>query len=324
MPAAGQGLGGSGYSQPGQPRQAEFPATAGGYPPGGYPTPVGGLYGTGVQQPYPGTPYPTMPPYQPGQTGFAGPGVGGTYPGVPGQTYGGGFPQRPQPGGPEQRNTWVVVAAVGAAAVLIVLIFIGAFVWIRGNSQSAAGPGTMTATVPSPTPTPTPTPTPSPTPSPTPTPTPVASPTPLPNPGFAWCDQCRNEGFTTQYPSGWSQSSTPDGTGIRFTSPVSSEIAASFKVPGATNQTPDDLVNAELANLPGVTNVSSTTTTTIGGTTWRTASADYQQQNQDHIQVYATVYQGKAYLIEIQAPHDQFDQMNNQYFATMLATFQFV
>jgi hypothetical protein len=39
--------------------------------------------------------------------------------------------------------------------------------------------------------------------------------------------------------------------------------------------------------------------------------------------VYATVHQGKAYIIELQAPDAQFDSANTQYFEAMLGRFQF-
>ncbi len=297
--------------------QQGFPGLPPVPPVGGYPS--GSLYGGMPQQPFQAAPYGAPPPtYQPQPSQTALPGQG--YP-----SYAGGLPPRPTPPtSPDRRNTWLVIATVGVAVLLILLLFVGVLAITRGGSQTAASVTPTVTTVPTVTPSPTPSPTPSHTP--TPSPSPTASPTaPAPNPGFSWCDQCRNEGFTTQYPSGWSQSSTPDGTGIRFTSPDSGEIFASFKASGPTTQTPDQLVASDIQALqPAATNISPTTTTTIGGTTWRAAAADYQPGQVDHIQVYATVYQGKAYLIEIQAPQASFQQMNNQFFATMLATFQFL
>jgi len=41
------------------------------------------------------------------------------------------------------------------------------------------------------------------------------------------------------------------------------------------------------------------------------------------IEVYATIHQGKAYIIELQALDSQFDAVNTQYFERMLVRFQF-
>jgi len=64
--------------------------------------------------------------------------------------------------------------------------------------------------------------------------------------------------------------------------------------------------------------------TTIGGENWSYQIAYYQLNGQtERIEVYATVHQGKAYIIELQAPDSQFDTINMQYFERMLARFQF-
>jgi hypothetical protein len=44
----------------------------------------------------------------------------------------------------------------------------------------------------------------------------------------------------------------------------------------------------------------------------------------EQIQVYATVYKGNAYIIELQAPAAQFTMTYNQYFMSMLTNFQFL
>jgi hypothetical protein len=67
---------------------------------------------------------------------------------------------------------------------------------------------------------------------------------------------------------------------------------------------------------------------TIGGAPWYAIATDYNDtQNQPvHVEVYATVYQGKAYIIELQAPNtnNQFDSVKQQYFVNMLVKFQFL
>ncbi len=63
---------------------------------------------------------------------------------------------------------------------------------------------------------------------------------------------------------------------------------------------------------------------TIGGENWTYQIAYYQSNGQtERIEVYATLYQGKAYIIELQAPDAQFDAANTQYFESMLGRFQF-
>jgi len=64
--------------------------------------------------------------------------------------------------------------------------------------------------------------------------------------------------------------------------------------------------------------------TTIGGENWVYQTASYQLNGQtERIEVYATVHQGKAYTIELDAPNAQFDAVNMQFFETMLGRFQF-
>jgi hypothetical protein len=53
--------------------------------------------------------------------------------------------------------------------------------------------------------------------------------------------------------------------------------------------------------------------------------AYYQTDTQrERVVVYATVHQGKAYIIELEAPDPQFDGINAQYFGYILNKFQFV
>ena len=65
-------------------------------------------------------------------------------------------------------------------------------------------------------------------------------------------------------------------------------------------------------------------TTTIGGANWSYGIATYQLNSAtERVEVFATVYQHKAYIIELQAPDAQFDTLNTSYFEPMLNRFQF-
>ena len=127
---------------------------------------------------------------------------------------------------------------------------------------------------------------------------------------------------------GWNEGQTQDKTGIEFLNPASQDEYAAFKTPGPTTSTADALVTSDLqanfATQPGYTPPTGTQSTTIGGVTWVYQVAGYQLNNQpEQIEVYATVFQGKGYLIELQAASSQFNAVNTQYFATMIGSFQF-
>jgi hypothetical protein len=115
-----------------------------------------------------------------------------------------------------------------------------------------------------------------------------------------------------------------------FTNPSAQDQYAAFKWPGVTSQSANDLVNTDLQNnfasKPDYVAPTSLSTTTIGGETWAYAIAHYQSSSnvKDQVEVFATVHQGKAYIIELEAPENQFANVNMQYFQKMLGSFQFV
>jgi hypothetical protein len=96
-----------------------------------------------------------------------------------------------------------------------------------------------------------------------------------------------------------------------------------------TSMDAGQLVNNDLSNFssqPGYTapTPSSSSNATIGGENWSYQIAYYQLNGQTtRIEVYATVHQGKAYIIELQAIDSSFEMVNTQYFERMLAIFQF-
>jgi hypothetical protein len=134
-----------------------------------------------------------------------------------------------------------------------------------------------------------------------------------------------------EYPSTWSPGATTDVQGYQYVNPASADEIVAVKVPGQTTSQPGDLLTSDLQTnfqaKPGFTApTASPTTTTIGGTIWLTQTAYYQNaetQQQIRVVIFSTVYQQKAYIIELQAINDQFDTLNQQTFATLLKSFSF-
>ena len=163
----------------------------------------------------------------------------------------------------------------------------------------------------------------------TPSPSPTPSPTATADTGFVLCDTtCTTNGFTIEYPTGWLQS-TPDTSTIEFNSPTQTDVYALFRTPGMTSSNANNLVMTDLTNnyamkKTGYVAPTSTSNTNIGGANWTYAIAMYQLNGAtERVEVFATVYQNKAYIIELQAPDAQFDTLNTSYFEPMLNRFQF-
>jgi hypothetical protein len=296
--------------------------------PNGYPQqnfgapPVLGNYPVGSQaqgQPFQQSnftqhPYPSAPSFQSAP---------------PGQGYGyGNQPPQATPPPKKQNNAVLIIAIVLLVVALIAAAILGTlFVLNRHSSpQTSITPTTVPTAQPTPTTAPSPTATPV---TPTPVPSPTVAPTATPFAGYSWCSStCSTNGFIVQYPMGWNQQQTQTNTGIEFLNPAQQDQYAAFKTPGATNSTADALIandlQANFASQPGYTPPTSTQSTTIGGVTWVYQIATYQLNKQpEQIAVYATVYQGKGYVIELQAASSQFNAVNTQYFATMIGSFQF-
>lgn len=292
------------------------------------------------QQNFPGTPGPYNPQVQPLRLGnYASPSYPQTPPSGPsygygmqppsGPSYGYGMqPNSAPPPRKERSNTILIVASVFLIVALLLVTGLGAFYLLR-NQSSQAGNATpnpvATATTSS---SPAPTSTVANTPTPVPTPSPTAVPSPIAEAGFTFCDAtCTSNGFSVEYPSKWQQGSTIDHTGIQFSSASAQDEYAAFKVAGSTQATANDLIKADLANFaskPGYTAPTSSQSTTISGLTWVYAVANYTLNDQtERVQVYATVRQGKAYVIELNAPDSRFDAANSKYFVTMLGSFKF-
>jgi len=282
--------------------------------PGGYPG-AGTQYG----QPFQSGNY-AAPGYPQPQTLPSGQGFGYGY-GRPGNVA--------PPPDKKSSNVVLIVACVCLAVALIIATVFGIF-FLQRNQANQANNGTPQASPTSvPTATPSPIPSPTPTSTPTPAPTPTTPPTTTPDPGFAFCDQtCTTNGFSVEYPSNWQQGTTNDSTGVQFTNPSAQDQYAAFKVAGSTPATANELVNTDLQNNfasnPGYTPPTSSQSTTIGGVTWVYSTATYDLGGQtERIQVYATVRQGKSYIVELEAADSDFDTVNTKSFETMLGSFQF-
>jgi len=278
---------------------------------------------------YPGTDQyaPQMQPFQSGNY------TATIYPTTqtPANGQGYGMPQGFTPPPQKRSNTALIILSVCIALVLIAILAFGASFLLRSNTTNKGQLSHQNATATTiPTPTLVPSPSPTAAPSPSPSPSPTITPTSTPDAGFTLCNNiCTSNGFSVEYPNTWSQSPTSDSTGTQFTDPSKADEFASFKTPGMTNMNAGQLVNNDLSNFsaqPGYTAPTPTPSSnaTIGGENWSYQIAYYQLNGQNlRVEVYATVHQGKAYLIELQAIDSNFEMVNTQYFERMLARFQF-
>jgi hypothetical protein len=284
---------------------------------------------------YPGSGTPYGPQAQPFQSGnYAAPGYPQPQTLPSGQGFGYGYGTQGNVAPPPEKkrsNVVLIVACVCLVVALIIATVFGIF-FLQHNQSNQANSGTPQAaptSVPTATPTPIPSPSPTSTPTAAPTPSPTVPPSPTPDPGFAFCDQaCTTNGFSVEYPGNWQQGSTNDSTGVQFTNPSAQDQYAAFKVAGSTSASANQLVNADLqhnfASKPGYTPPTSSQSTTIGGVTWVYSTATYGLNGQtERVQVYATVRQGKSYIIELEAADSNFDAVNTKSFETMLGSFQF-
>jgi hypothetical protein len=307
---------------PGQP-VSPFPGQQQGFPPANYP----------------GTGQPGQPPYQ--NNNYASPLYVQSPIGATGQAYMNDHANRGKlaPAGTSNNTNVTLIVSLCVMIALASVIVLGAVYFFgEHNRQTAATTPIATATTaPAPSPTVAPSPTAAPTPTPVLTPTPV--PTTPPDPGFQWCSPaCTPNDFLIEYPVAWSPGATTDLPGYQYVNPAAADEVVAVKAPpGPTASQPGDLLAADLQtnfqSKPGYTPPAAPpTTATIGGTTWLTQVAYYQYQNpaqpqqppiQVRVMVFATVYQQRAYIIELQADNAQFDTVNQQAFTLMLAHFSF-
>lgn len=251
------------------------------------------------------------------------------------------FLNRGQPELPPQKkqsNTILIIACACLAIAVILVAASGAIYLLHNNNSSKAHNKTasratsaVTAKVPAASPTAASTP------SPTPSPSPSASPTPSVDPGFTQCATgCTSNGFVVEYPSGWTGAGSQDSNGFageQFASsstnnPALMDVFANFKSSLTTSNPPEALLASDFtvnfASDPGYTGPSSPSDAWIDGARWLNEMTSYQLNNQtEHVEVFAIVFQQRSYIIELQAPDALFDQINTQYFEFMLGRFQF-
>ncbi|MEO8971605.1 MAG: zinc ribbon domain-containing protein [Ktedonobacteraceae bacterium] len=278
-----------------------------------------------------------------GQSGFAG---GGQYNAqVPYQTtnfpppnyptsatppdQGYGTPSRSTPPPKKQTSAVLVFAIVALVVAIITVSAFGAIFLLRNHgSKTAIIPTVVPTVAATPTTMPSPTPSPVPTVTPTPVPSPTVAPTPTPDANFAWCISCTANGFLVEYPQGWNQTNDGATTNIRFTNPGASDQYAEFKTPGVAQSNASQLVANDLqatyASQQNYQPPTGKSTATIGGENWIYETATYQLNGQqEQVQVYATVHQQNAYIIELEAATSQFPTVSSQSFSPMLGRFQF-
>lgn len=274
----------------------------------------GGYAGSGqfgTQQSFISGNYPSPTAYPPVSTGFS---------------YGQGYGS--QPGGmtplPERRNNALII--VGIVCLIFAIITVGAFstLFFLKNSSGQHPPVVQSTATIAPTPSPIPSPTPS------PTPTIAATATPAPDANFTWCGtQCTQSGYQIEYPDTWTPGAAQNQPGVQFTNAGDVDtIYAAVKTPSSSATSADELLTDDASNFSSQTGYQSPQTlpsVTIGGTNWNAEVLYYQLNGHvEQVNIYATIYQGKGYIIELQAAQDQFSSTNSQDFAPMLNSFQFV
>lgn len=310
------------------------PGTPANYPPSTYPqqgfnggSMAGGYQGSGQ--------FGSQIQSQPQQflTGnYTNPPFSSTQMGLPGsqftQGYGSGVGMgTPQPA-PKRGNVVMIVGIVCLVFAIITVGVFGALFALRNNNQPQSTPVVQATATPTPQPSPTATPTPS------PTPTIAVTPTPAPDPNFLWCDTtCTQKGFLIEVYQGWGTQATSSDQGVQFTSSDQSTYAA-VKLPANSTST-TDLINNDLQEIATQNSATPTaplsacqTDQPIGGESWTCETTTLQPgaQDQQPIQavIYATVYQGKAYVIELVAQQAAFANNQQMYFTPMLTSFKFV
>jgi hypothetical protein len=172
----------------------------------------------------------------------------------------------------------------------------------------------------------------------TPSPTATTIPSPTAMLGFkVYTDLPDN--FVLQYPNGWVFHPIEPNLGVEFDdSDTNSSYTMQLLVPGpattpGTGASVDDAsawVQYEmdrLATVPGTLQreTGPIPARTIGGAVWQSGIARISQETTViRVQVYATVRNGKPYIINVLAADDRFTAGSQQFFEPMLGSFQFL
>lgn len=171
--------------------------------------------------------------------------------------------------------------------------------------------------------------------TPTPLPTATASPT-VAALGFQLFND-RADSFSMQYPDGWIAS--PLNPGMQFADDsnetgyamqVALPSASTLPNPPRNVSDPSAWVDYELSYLQSkypqnfVRQNDGQTTRTIGGVTWQGGAGLITNNSSGiRVQVYATVYHGQPYIINLLAVSDRFSAGVIEFFNPMLNTFAF-
>lgn len=182
---------------------------------------------------------------------------------------------------------------------------------------------------------------PTPTATPAPTATPMPTSTPAPIDGFQFYRDPTNH-YIVQYPLGWTVSSDTTNQGIEFcddcTNPgyivqVNTPSNLGDVGPPANQNTASAWVTYALNGLASrlqsgtLTPLGEQQSITIGGVVWQSGGglvSDSGGSVRFRVQVYATVYEGKPYILVLSTSEDRFTAGTIQFFGPMLQSFQFV
>lgn len=157
---------------------------------------------------------------------------------------------------------------------------------------------------------------------------PLPTVTPLPQPGFVYYTDSA-VGFQLQYPHGWQ--SIPQNPGVEIDdSAQNPAFILQVLLPTENQDGTTDWVAFELNNLrqntgtTGFKRLEGTLHLQAGGMTWTGAAATLQQGTTTiNVQVYSTVRQGRAFVINLLAANAPIETARTRYFNAMLSTLTF-
>jgi hypothetical protein len=169
-------------------------------------------------------------------------------------------------------------------------------------------------------------------------PTVTPSPSPTEQAGFQVYTDAP-DGYVMQYPKSWSlDSSSPpvvqfsdNSTETGYVAQVGTPTDAALTDPTKDTSSATTWVNYELnifaQKYPQnfILLNSGQTTRVIGGVIWQSGAGLITNNSSGiHLQVYATVYNGKPYLINLLSAQDRFTAGSLEFFDPMLASFAFL
>ncbi len=164
------------------------------------------------------------------------------------------------------------------------------------------------------------------------------SPSPTPQTGFLVYSDKAN-GFLVQYPQNWSvdssaapviqfsDDSNETGYVMQVALPAASALPDTRSDPAKATTWVNYELNIFAQKYPQnfILLDSGVTTREIGGVTWQSGAGLITNNSSGiHLQVYATVYQGKPYLINVLAAQERFDAGTLEYFDPMINSFAFL